>query len=213
MRPRRDFTPGHPRSSFPIIPLAGKALFLAAALVLAGFSPVAAAGEGGEGSFADFGWRVVNFSVLAGLLFFLLAKIIRGFFAGRRDAIAKALKDAEAAVEDAQSRYREYSARLAAAEGEIEALSRMIESQGRAERDKILAETNLMAERIKEETKARMEQEYARARDQLKAEAVNLSLSLAEELLRARITIEDQDEMVQECLDRIGSENMRVDLR
>ncbi|MDZ4165808.1 MAG: ATP synthase F0 subunit B, partial [Smithellaceae bacterium] len=208
MRPRQDLTPGYPRSS-----IAGKALFLAAALVLAGFSPVAAAGEGGEGSFADFGWRVVNFTVLAGLLFYLLAKMIREFFVGRRDAIAKALKDAEAAAEEAQSKYREYSARLAAAEGEIEALSRMIESQGRAERDKILAEANLMAERIKEETKTRMEQGYARARDQLKAEAVNLSLSLAEELLRARITGEDQDKLVRESLERFDRENMRVDLR
>lgn len=209
MGQRRDQRPEYASFGYPLIPMAGKALLFAAALALAGASPLAAAGDGGEGSFADFGWRVVNFTVLAGLLFYLLSKVIRGFFMGRREAIAKALKDAQEATEEAQSRYREYSVRLTAAEGEILALSRMIESQGRVERDKILTEANLMAERIKQEAKARMEQEYARTRDQLRAEAVTLSLSLAEELLRTKITREDQDKLVQESLERFGRENMR----
>ena len=48
----------------------------------------------------DFAWRCFNFSILVGLLYWLLAKKIRDFFSGRRGEIKKALEEAEQAKDE-----------------------------------------------------------------------------------------------------------------
>lgn len=192
------------RRNGPLLSLIAR--ILVAFFVLSGFGLAQAAGEGGEGSFADFGWRVVNFTILAGLLFYLATKKIRDFFLDRRMSVVTALKEAQQARDKAELRYQESLARLAAADEEIAELSRLIESQGRIERDKILAEANVMAQHIKEAAKARMEQQFIRLRQQLRAEAVTLSVELAEKMLRDKITLEDQEKMIREFLVTLGKE-------
>lgn len=189
-----------------LLPTLGRLFVLALIFVFALSGPAVAAGGEGEGSFADFGWRTVNFLILAALLFYLLAKKIRALFLERKDDVLAALKEAQNARERAELKYREVSAKLAAADEEIAALRRMIEAQGQTERDKILAEANHIAARIKEEAKARMEQEYARLSRELQAEAVNLSLSMAEKILQDKITQADRENMVRGILRKIGTE-------
>lgn len=203
MKSRLNYPSGYPGPGGLFFQSA-KLLFLTALFVLAAVGPALAAGEGGDGSFADFGWRVVNFAVLAGLLFYLGAKQIKAFFLDRKKSVVNSLKEAQEARDRAEARYQDALARLAAADEEIAELSRLIEAQGRMEREKILAEANVMAQRIKAETGARMEQEFARLRLQLQQEAVTLSLELAEKLLRDKITLEDREKMVRDYLASLG---------
>ena len=99
----------------------------------------ASGGEGGEhhaSKMVDFGWRMLNFVVLAFLLVKFLGGKIKGFFSGRRIDIKTSIEGAAVAREDAEKKFKEYSERLAKATEEIGSISKMIKAQGEAEKRK-----------------------------------------------------------------------------
>ncbi len=167
---------------------------------------VFAAGGGGhdEGpDWVNFGWRMLNFTVLAVFLYWLAANKIKEFFSGRRADIKKALEDAEQAKREAEQKFQEYEAKLTKATDEITGIVDMIKSQGLVERDKILDDARKAAEKMKEDTKARMDQELNNASAQLRQEAVQLSVQMAEEILKRSITPADHEKMVKDYLDKV----------
>ena len=181
---------------------------LALALILA--ADVFAASGGGESHGAewkDFAWRMMNFVVLAGLLYWLMAKKIKEFFSGRRDEIKLALEQAQAAKEEAEQKYKEYTAKLEKATEEIAGISDMIKSQGLIEKERIIEDAKKAAEKMKEDTQARVEQEMKKAGNMLRAEAVKLSVEMAEELLKRNIKAADHDVMVKDYLDKVVSKH------
>jgi F-type H+-transporting ATPase subunit b len=171
---------------------------------------VYASGGGGESKghdWANFAWRSMNFIVLAGFLYWLLAKKIKEFFAGRREDIKASLEQAQAAKEEAEQKYKEYTAKLEKATEEIAGISEMIKSQGLAEKERIISDAKKAAEKMKEDTQARVEQELKKAGNLLRAEAVKLSVEMAEELLKRNIRPEDHDVMVKDYLDKVVSKH------
>lgn len=188
-----------------------KALLFASLMILLTGAAVYASG-GGEGhvspeeqkkSLIDFGYRLLNFSILAGFLWWMSAKKIKEFFAGRRADIKTSLDQALTAKEDAEKKFKEYAAKLEKATEEIDGIAEMIKVQGLAEKDKLLEEAKKAAVKLEEDTKARMEQEFSNARNQLRAEVAQLSVQMAEELLKRNITITDHEYMVKDYLDKV----------
>jgi len=176
-------------------------LILTAAVVYASGS---GEGEGHQTSkLITFAWKFLNVAVLFGVLYWLSAKAIKGFFIGRRDSIKTSLEEAIALKEESQNKFNEYSAKLDEATGEIEGISEMIKAQGLAEREKILADAEKTAEKMKEDAKARMDQEFKKMRNELRAEAAELSVQIAEELLRKNIKKNDHEVMVEDFIDRM----------
>jgi F-type H+-transporting ATPase subunit b len=167
----------------------------------------AGSGESKGHNWVDFAWRALNFLVLAGFLYWLLAKKIKEFFAGRRDDIKIALSQAMAAKEEAEKKYKEYTAKLEKATEEIAGISEMIKAQGLAEKERILEDAKKAAVKMKEDTQARVEQELKKAGNLLRTEAVKLSVEMAEELLKRNITPADHDIMVKDYLDKVVSKH------
>lgn len=187
-----------------------KSFLLAALMILLTSAAVYAAGGGGhvspeeqKKSLIDFGYRLLNFSILAGFLWWMSAKKIKEFFVGRRADIKTTLDQALAAKEDAEKKFKEYAAKLEKATEEIDGIAEMIKVQGLAEKDKLIEEAKKAAAKIEEDTRARMEQEFSNARNQLRAEAAQLSVQMAEELLKRNITIQDHEHMVKDYLDKV----------
>ena len=173
---------------------------------------VHAAAGGGEGEghgkeLVDFAWRVVNMIVLVGFLYWLLAQKIKEFFVGRREGINSALEQARIAKEEAEQKYREYTDKLDKATEEIAGISDMIRAQGLAEKERIIEDARKTAEKMKEDTQARLEQELKQAGNLLRAEAVKLSVEMAEELLKRNVTASDHDAMVKDYLDKVVSKH------
>ena len=167
----------------------------------------AGGGESKGHNWVDFAWRALNFLVLAGFLYWLLAKKIKEFFAGRRDDIKIALEQAMAAKEEAEKKYKEYTAKLEKATEEIAGISEMIKAQGLAEKERILEDAKKAAVKMKEDTQTRVEQELKKAGNLLRTEAVKLSVEMAEELLKRNITPADHDIMVKDYLDKVVSKH------
>lgn len=188
-----------------LLPALGMILLVAAVACASG----GAEGEGahGSGKLMDFVWRVVNFAILAAILYKLAAKGAKGFFTGRRDKIRETMENAISMKEEAERKFKEYDAKLTKATGEIEALTAMIRDQGEAERVKILEDAKATAEKMKEDAKTRIDQEYKRARKELREEAVALSVQMAESILKKKSKKSDHDAMVSEFIDRMGRLN------
>lgn len=184
------------------------AWIIVSVLIMAVDVYASAGGEESKGhNWVDFAWRALNFLVLAGFLYWLLAKKIKEFFAGRRDDIKIALEQAMAAKEEAEKKYKEYTAKLEKATEEIAGISEMIKAQGLAEKERILEDAKKAAVKMKEDTQARVEQELKKAGNLLRTEAVKLSVEMAEELLKRNITPADHDIMVKDYLDKVVSKH------
>jgi len=152
----------------------------------------------------DFGWRVLNFAVLAGIIVWALKKAdIRGSLAARQADIEKSLKDAESARDAAEAKLREYGVKLDQASKEIDELHAAIIREGEQEKARIVAEANSAAEKIVAQAALSAEQETVKARNELRAEAARLAVELATGKLTGAIQKNDHDRFVGEYLDKV----------
>jgi len=184
---------------------------LAAGLALAAGGPLAAQEHEGkpeaagaatekEESFAEkheLELKIANFVILAGILGYFIGKNAGPFFAARTAGIRKDMDESLRQSQDAQARAAEVDQRLARLETEIAALR----AEGEAE---IKAEGERMARQMTEEIakiQAHAAQEIASAgkaaRMELKRYSAELAMNLAEQKVRARITPEAQNALVE----------------
>jgi F-type H+-transporting ATPase subunit b len=104
---------------------------------------------------------------------------------------------------EAEKKYKEYSEKIDKASTEIDGILEMIKAQGVTEKQKIVEDAERTAKKMKEDAHARIEQEMKKATDQLKAQAVDLSVQMAKEILKRSITPDDHKAMVKEYIDKV----------
>jgi F-type H+-transporting ATPase subunit b len=187
-------------------------LSLAYIAVLVLVANIGFASEGGGGAhqpdsgaqMKDFMWRVLNFAVLAGILWYALKKAdVKGSLAARQAGIEKSLKDAEAGRLAAEAKLREYSVKLDHASREIDELHAAIIREGEQEKVRIIAEAKSAAEKIIAQAALSAEQETVKARCELRAEAARLAVEIATGKLAGAIRKSDHDRFVGEYLDKV----------
>jgi len=181
-------------------PLITAALTLAPALVWAS----EAAGEG-EGHSPIYGlvMKFVNFAILAGILFHFLRKPVSQGLADRRETIKRELEEALQAKEEAEAKYREYQAKAANLEAEIRRLQDDFRAEGERQQARIIADAEAAAQAIRRQAESAASSEVKRAVDELRAEAADLAVRLAEELLAKAYTAEDQHKAVELTIQNI----------
>ena len=177
-------------------------------LISIGIAFAEAEGEGG-GSALWFGLfkKTFNFVVLIGLLYWLLASKMKDFFAGRRVEIKESLEKSVEKKAEAEKKYREYSEKLDKAALEIDGIFEMIKAQGVTEKQKIIEDAERTAKKMKEDASARIEQEMKKATEQLKSQAVELSIQMAEDILKRNVTKDDHKAMVKDYIDKVVIRN------
>jgi F-type H+-transporting ATPase subunit b len=169
---------------------------------------VCAYAEGGGGheegtNWKDFAWRSLNFAILMGFLYWMLAPKLKEFFIERKKNIKTTLEAAAAAKAEAESKYKEYATKLEKATDEIAGIAESIQAQGLIEKERIIEDAKKAAAKIKEDAQARMEQEFKKASSQLRLEASKLSVQMAEDILKRSITTADHDTMVRDYLNKV----------
>ena len=184
--------------------------YISAIVLLASAGFASESGEGAHhvdhaaGQMKDFGWRVLNFAVLLGIIVWALKKAdVKGSLAARQADIEKSLKDAEAARDAAEAKLREYGVKLDQASKEIDELHAAIVREGEQEKSRIIAEANIAAERIVAQAALSAEQETVKARNELRAEAARLAVEIATGKLAGAIQKNDHDRFVGEYLDKV----------
>jgi F-type H+-transporting ATPase subunit b len=162
---------------------------------------------GGSAAWIDLAKKTFNFVVLIGLLYWLLASKMKDFFSGRREEIKESLEKSVARKAEAEKKYREYSEKLDKASLEIDGIFEMIKAQGVTEKQKIIEDAEKTAIKMKEDASARIEQEMKKATDQLKTQAVELSVQMAEDILKRNITKDDHKAMVEDYINKVVIRN------
>ena len=153
----------------------------------------------------DLFWRTVNFLALVVILVKFLAKPISSGLAGRRRAIKEELEELQAKRDEAERSYKEFEARLAGMEKEMETIVEKAVAQAETEKARILEEAERAAEDIRRQAEAAIQAEMVDARRQLKDEVAEQAAAMAEELIVKNLTPEDQIAITEQYLERVGA--------
>ena len=190
-------------------------VLLLAAMLLFGFAGVALSstevGNSGEHAQAheSKGWvatdtyRVMNFTVLAAALFFLLRKPLARGLNARTAGIRDQLSDLEARKKEAEAQLAAYNEKLAQLDQEAEQLVAEYVRQGNETRERILKEAEKAAEKLEIQALRNIEHEFKTAKAKLKEDILEKALVKAEEIIQERITAKDQDRLVDEYLEKV----------
>lgn len=175
------------------------------------FAGMALASGGGESHadngavMKDFVWRVVNFVILAGIVFWALKKAnLKGSLADRQVQIEKNLREAREARDVAEAKLKEYSEKLSKANQEVDELRVAMLQEAEAEKQRIIAEARVAAEKIAKQAVQAADQEVLKARAELRAEAARLAVELAAGKLSGAVQKADHDRFVQDYLGKVG---------
>ena len=144
---------------------------------------------------------------MVGLVAYFVTKPVRKGLKGRTEEIEKTLADAQAAKEAAEAKYLEYSEKLAKATEEIGTITDSIRREGELEREKILTAANELAVKIEQEAENKASSVVAKARVELREEAANLAVELAEDMLKKQVSADDQKRLVDEYMQKVGELN------
>ena len=166
-------------------------------------------GSSGNGQDATKGWvitdtyRVMNFTVLVVILFFLLRKPVSQALSDRIQGIKDQLQELEAKKKEAETELARYSEKLAQLDSEAEKIAAEYIKQGNEAKARILKESRLAAEKLEAQARKNIEHEFGQARSRLQEEIIEKALFKAEEIIKTKITTNDQDRLVDEYLEKV----------
>jgi F-type H+-transporting ATPase subunit b len=163
------------------------------------------AAHGGE--WKEWLWKIVNFAILVFILVKFLNKPLKSFLTQRTELIAKTLKEAQEAKELAQKALAEVEERLKLKDKEIEEILAHARQAAKGEQDHLLLQGEQMREKVLEQARNNIEYELRRAKDSIKAEAVEIAMELAEKKLKGKLTKEEQAKLLEESLTKIEGRN------
>ena len=152
-----------------------------------------------------FFWTIITFSLLLWALAKFAWRPLLKALEDRQETIRRSLDDADAAKQEL-ARLQAESAQIIA-EARTEAQSIITRSRVDAEkvRDDLKTKAAAEAATIVKNAERQIKQETAQAIQQIRREAVELSLNVASKLIRKNLTSEDNDALIQEALEQIDS--------
>ena len=145
-------------------------------------------------------WRILNFLIFIGLLFFFLRKPVRDFWESRSHQMRSDMDEAGRLKREAKEKHGFLEKRFSRIEEEFSKMVRSMEEESELEKKKMMEEASMLASHIKEESGRIAEQEVRKVRETLKAEVVQLSVEFAEKFIRENIRDVDQQKLSQEYL-------------
>ncbi|HOJ43994.1 MAG TPA: ATP synthase F0 subunit B [Syntrophorhabdaceae bacterium] len=163
--------------------------------------------SGGSESWLDWVFKFINFAVLVGLLIKFAGKPLKNYLANRHKAIKQKYEDAERALKEAEALKAQYEEKLSRLNDEIEAFKKSVMEETEREKQKILAEANQFAARIKEQARLTYEQEAKEIMGRIKEEIAKMTMEKTEKILREKFSKSDHMRMVDEFIEKIRSMN------
>jgi F-type H+-transporting ATPase subunit b len=174
------------------------------ALLTMGLIPSPAlAAEGSSPDYWKLSWRIINFLILAVLIFKLAKAPAKTFFSSKRREAQEELEKLESAKAEAEEELAQLKAKLDKAGQEIEGLMEQLRQTTARNREKVIAEASSMAEAMVAQAKVAAETELKRARAELVEESTRMIISKTEEMLKKVMTSQDHRTLLDEALGRM----------
>ncbi|MGH7793883.1 MAG: hypothetical protein ACREQ2_03115 [Candidatus Binatia bacterium] len=166
-----------------------------------------AAGSGAghhEPSIGEIIFPAINFILYAGVLYYFAVPLVRNFLRSRREDIVATMAQAAAKKQQAEALVREYRAKLAGVEQEIQSIQSLLRQEGGVERARLLGEAQAIAAKIREDAGFLAKVEVKTARQNIVEEMARQAEAMARKLVQRSISPADQVRLVQEFIQQIG---------
>lgn len=178
----------------------------AAILVLVNTGVVWAAAADGKANNAWIpidNWKLLNFSLLALVIFLIGRKLLPPLLRSRAQGIADEIKALEQKKADAEKTLAEYQAKFKNLDQESRQIVEDYTRQGEEAKARIIAEAKAQADKLEASAKRNIEQEFKTAKMTLQQEIVEKAIEKAEDVVKAAISSDDQDKLVDEYLKKV----------
>jgi F-type H+-transporting ATPase subunit b len=150
-----------------------------------------------------FIWTILTFLVLVGLLTKFAWRPLLEALERRQKTIAQALEDAQHARHELERLQRESQQMLQTARHEADAIISRSRSDAEALREELKQKSRAEAAAIVKNAERQIQQETARAIQQIRQEAVDLSVTIASKILRRQVSKEDNEALIEETIKQV----------
>jgi F-type H+-transporting ATPase subunit b len=148
-------------------------------------------------------WTIATFLVLVALLAKFAWRPLLEALERRQEAIRKSLDDAQKAKQELERLNVESQRILAAARAEADQILSNTRSDANRFREELKQKAQAEAAGIVKNAEQQIELETARALQQIRSEAVDLSVAIASKLLERNVSKEDNDRLIEETFKQI----------
>ena len=152
-----------------------------------------------------FIWTIVTFLVLLALLAKFAWRPLLEALEKRQGEIRKSLDDAQRARHELEQIQRESQKILAAARTEAESILTSTRSDAERLREELKQKARTEAANMVKSAEKQIEMETARALQQIRQEAVDLSVAIASKLIRRNLTKEDNARLIDETIGQLDT--------
>jgi len=166
-------------------------------LAMAGLLYASGGGEHGGGhevhdslspaKLKDLLWRTLNFAALMIILVKFLGKPLVDGLRGRREGIREQFDNLEAQKREAEREYKEYEAKIAGMDAQLDKMIDNAIAQGEIEKKRIIEEANQAADNIKRQAENAVQNAMSEARKKLKNEIADKAAVMAEEIIKKNL--------------------------
>ncbi len=150
-----------------------------------------------------FIWTILTFLVLLTLLAKFAWKPLLEALETRQQGIRKALDDAQAAKQELERLEQESAQMMRKARAEAEALITQSRADADRLREEIRQKAKADAEGIMRNAERQIQLETGRALQQIRSEAVDLSVMIASKIIQRNITKEDNERLIADALTQV----------
>ncbi len=160
---------------------------LGLALGLVAVPATALAAGDGSWSFRVEGFYLIDFAIFIALLVYLVRGPARKFIRARYERVTAEMEAASRMKAEADAKLAEIEKLFAALEREVTTIRDQFKADGERERDRIVAETEAQADKMRQSVGKQFEQETAVLKEKLSHELVQAVLTATEAKVRARV--------------------------
>jgi len=151
-------------------------------------------------------WTIVVFLVLLGLLAKFAWKPLLEALEKRQESIRRSLDDAAKARQELERLQTESQRMLAEARAEAESIVARTREDANRLRDEMRQKAQQEAANIVKNAEKQIELETARALQQIRHEAVDLSIAIASKLLQRNVSKEDNERLIEDTFKQLEAQ-------
>lgn len=162
--------------------------------------------EGGEHHgvpWWNFIFRVINFIIFIGIIWWAAGKKIAAFFGGRRKQIKEDLDDLSARQAEAERKLKGVETSIANLEQEKNAILDQARQQGEVLKQSIIDKAKADAEALKAQAQRTAANEAKAALDTMRAQMADLVVEAAKKMIEKKLTDKDHEKLVDEYLTKV----------
>jgi len=152
-----------------------------------------------------FIWTIITFLVLLALLAKFAWTPLLVALETRQNAIRKSLDDAQQAKEELERLHLESSQIIQRARVDAEAIISQSRSDGDRLREELRQKARAEAEHIVKNAERQIQLETSRALEQIRHEAIDLSVMIASKIIQRNISKEDNEKLIDQALEQVDT--------